>query len=117
MAGWPKPLCVSIVLMSLVLLSISVALQPRPKSFSDDLFLQQVKECDTDVAKIPSLIMFPAKGTPVVKLLSDHDIDWASGGSMQHTIAVPAVDAERARQLIFNHFPDVDVIWLDRSRD
>ena len=117
MAGWPKPLCVSMALISLLLVSICVALQRPPEAFSDDLYLLQFRMADTAVAKVPSVIMFPAKGRPVLKLLSHHDINWAYGGSMQHTIWVPAVDAERARQLIFDHFPDVDVIWLDRSRD
>lgn len=66
---------------------------------------------------MPSTSVFPAKGRPVLNLLSDHHIAWTSGGSMEHTIAVPAADAERARQLIFDHFPDVDVIWLDPSND
>ena len=117
MSPWHKPLCVSIALISLVLLSMCCTLQRPPEAISDDLILQQFKETDTAVAKIPSLIMYPAKGRPVVNLLSDHDIQWSSGGSMEHTIAVPAADAEKARQLIFDHFPDVHVIWLDHSND
>ncbi len=112
MPRWPKPLCVSMALISLVLLSTCVRLQPPREAIFDDAIFNQVKLCDTPVAKIPSLIMYPAKGEPVVVMLSAHNIQWDSGGSMEHTICVPAEDAERARQLIFDQFPDVHVVWL-----
>ena len=106
-----KPFCVTTAVISLLLLSAGISLQRMNDEAYLDRFFRNIKPCDTPVATIPSLIMSD-KGRPVVDMLSAHDIMWSSGGSLSHTVDVPAEDAERARQLIFDQFPAVEVIWL-----
>ena len=106
-----KPFCVSTAVISLVLLSAGISLRRINDEAYLDEFFRDIKPCDTPVATIPSLIM-SVEGRPVVDMLSAHDIMWSSGGSLSHTVDVPVEDAERARQLVFDPFPAVEVIWL-----
>ena len=62
------------------------------------------------VADIPSPIMFPDESQPILSMLSDHDIMWSSGGSLSHSLSVSKNRVADARQLIQEHFPDIQLV-------